>query len=67
MTFILTQNDRNSALWARLLNHMVDQRQMLRERNDGPHDSTKTAELRGRIAAYTELVDLDKEAPDFTK
>ena len=59
MNFELTDGERHSALWQRLLAHAKEQRDVLRARNDGPHDLTKTATLRGQIATYTAIINLD--------
>ena len=48
--------ERESALWKKveaLANEKID---VLRKRNDGDLDETETARLRGRIAAWKELL-----------
>ena len=61
--FFLTPGDRNSSAWVKLLAHFNSQIEMLRARNDGPHDATVTAALRGQIAVYKALIDLDQDLP----
>jgi hypothetical protein len=61
--FILTQEDRHSPLWRKLVVHMSEQVDQLRQQNDADRGEIETARLRGRIAAYKALLDLNKE-PD---
>lgn len=61
MAFELTQQDRNSETWRRLLEHFKDKRDQLRAKNDGPHDAAITATLRGGITAYTALIALNDD------
>lgn len=56
--------DFTSATWRALEQHALARIAVLRERNDQPSlDATKTAELRGRIAAWKELLALAKQQP----
>ena len=61
MSFELTDGDKHSALWAKLFDHFITKREGLRVQNDGPHDATKTAEIRGQIKTYTTLIGLNKD------
>lgn len=60
---ILTRDERNSPLWRKLVAHMTDQVDQLREQNDADRGEVETARLRGRIAAYKAMLELNKE-PD---
>ena len=64
-TFELTAGDRVSPTWVRLREHFETLRARYRTRNDdvnlGP---AQTAELRGRIAVLTALIDLGEEKPE---
>lgn len=63
--FALTQGDKDSSTWRKLRKHFESERANLRERNDSPSlDAEKTAILRGRIAQLTDLLALDKPAPE---
>ncbi len=57
----LTSGERNSVLWLKLKKHFESKRDELRAKNDGPLDPTETAGMRGRIAVYKSLIDLDRE------
>ena len=61
--FALTHAERNTGLWVKLLKHLNDQLTSLRAKNDGAHDALATAGIRGQIAAYKALIDLDKDLP----
>lgn len=61
--FELTDAERFSPLWQRLVTHARKQRDVLRARNDGYHDVQKTATLRGEIATYNALILLDTPKP----
>jgi len=58
---VLTPGERQSPLWRKLLEHFELQRDVLRTKNDGPHDAATTADIRGRIAVYKALVALDND------
>jgi len=55
----LTFEERHSALWLKLKEHMEQQLDLLRRKNDGSHDEIVTANIRGRIAILKELSALD--------
>lgn len=56
--------DPTSLTWRALEQHAQAQVVTLREKNDSPNlDALRTAELRGRIAAWKELLALAKPAP----
>lgn len=59
--------DFTSTTW-RAIEHMAQERiATLREKNDSPSmDALRTAELRGRIAAWKDLLALAKPAPAQT-
>lgn len=57
----LTAGERQSPLWRRLLENFEHQRDILRAKNDGPHDAATTADIRGRIAVYKALIALDND------
>lgn len=61
--FALTRDERLSPLWRKLIKHMDAKLCDLRSANDGDHDPVATARLRGRIAAYKDLLALDAD-PD---
>lgn len=61
--FILTSDERTSPLWRKLVKHMNEQIDQLRQQNDADRGEIETARLRGRIAAYKAMLDLNKE-PD---
>lgn len=53
-----------SQTWRALEHHAQQQIATLREKNDSPSmDALRTAETRGRIAAWKELLALAKPAP----
>lgn len=56
--------DFNSPTWRAVSVHAQKQIATLREKNDSPSmDAIRTAETRGRIAAWKELLALNKPAP----
>lgn len=60
--------DAQSLTWRALEQHALARIASLREKNDGPSlDALRTADLRGRIAAWKELLALaDEPAPAQT-
>lgn len=59
--------DFNSPTWRAVSAHAQERIASLREKNDSPSmDAIRTAETRGRIAAWKELLALDKPAPATT-
>lgn len=63
--FALTDRDRESDLWRRLLAHLNQSLDSLRKQNDTPTDEVLTANTRGRIAQIKALIALDKPPPDL--
>lgn len=61
--FTLTEADRQSSLWVRLLSHMSDRLQDLRKKNDQHLPELETAKLRGRIECFKEFIRLGQESP----
>ena len=59
----LNYEDKHSALWLKLKQHIADELDVLRKRNDGLMDAEKTSYLRGMIAAMKKLDALDAEVP----
>lgn len=59
--FALTHDERNSALWQKLLTHLDDRIQQLRAQNDTVQPEDHTAALRGRIAELKYLRSLNTE------
>jgi hypothetical protein len=57
--FDLTPEERNTALWQKLLAHFEAKRQLLRVANDNPCEEAMTASRRGEIKAYTDLIRLN--------
>jgi hypothetical protein len=56
--------DLNSPTWRAVSAHAQKQIATLREKNDSPSmDAIRTAETRGRIAAWKELLALETPAP----
>lgn len=56
--------DFTSPTWRAIERHVNAQLDMLRTKNDSPTlDALRTAELRGRIAAWKELLALGNPAP----
>jgi len=62
----LNFEERNSGLWNRIKEHAQQQIDLLRRKNDGALDEVTTASVRGRIAAYKELVALEEAPPEVT-
>jgi ribosomal protein L30/L7E len=59
----LTHEERHSALWLKLKEHIAEQIDMLRRRNDGDFDAVTTASIRGQIRALKNLVALETDPP----
>ena len=64
--FILSVEDKQSALWKKLMGHFGDRLEANRLLNDSMQDEASTARTRGRINAYKELMALDN-APRITE
>jgi len=63
--FVLTQDEKESRLWQKLIKHLEDRLQTLRLQNDGDRSETETARLRGRIAELKAIIGLDKDLPEI--
>ena len=62
--FKLTESDRQSATWKRLVAHYKERLQQYRESNDATDKGdVKTAELRGQILEVKALLKMDTEKP----
>lgn len=62
--FVLSQVERDSPLWRKLVKHLKAQREAERVRNDKKSlDERETAHIRGRIAQLTDLLALDSPVP----
>jgi hypothetical protein len=59
--FKLTNQERDSALWKRITNHIDSRLDTLRKNNDASLDQQETERLRGRISAFKELLALGNE------
>ena len=55
---LMTQAERNSALWRKLRKNLEQRLDTLRAQNDGDKDERATAMLRGRIAEVKTLLTL---------
>ena len=62
----LDHRQKNDPLWLLLKEHLERRLADLRVLNDKPQPDEKTEHLRGRIAAYKELLALDSPAPVVT-
>lgn len=60
--FALTNEDKQSALWKKLMAHFGDRLDASRVMNDGMQDEATTARTRGRISMLKELLALN-DAP----
>lgn len=60
---VIEQNDRQSAVWLKLKQHLEAELQRLRAKNDGNLDERNTAILRGRIGQVKAILSLEKDAP----
>lgn len=58
--FILTENERQSALWMKLKKHYEERLAMLRARNDRPVDERRANLLRGQIAELKYQISLNE-------
>ena len=59
--FFLTEHERNSALWLKLMAHWETRLTTLRLQNDGEIPESTTNSLRGRIAEVKANMSLNKE------
>lgn len=60
---ILTNIEKQSALWSRIRDELHAKLSLLRSRNDGDLDQFETARLRGKIAAIKELLAWEEPNP----
>lgn len=63
---ILTLEERHSALWTKLKEHMQQQIDLLRLKNDGALDEVTTASIRGEIRALKRLSAVDQPPIEVT-
>lgn len=61
----LLESERKSALWLKLEKHINERIDVMRRRNDGDLDDRETARLRGKIAAFKELLELGQDPPQL--
>jgi hypothetical protein len=59
----LTYEEKHSALWLKLKEHMTGRMDVLRKKNDGDFDAVATAAIRGQIRELKNLVALDQDLP----
>ena len=62
---VLTQLDRDSAAWKRLVEHYTARLAALRQQNDSDQTAEKTEKLRGRIAEVRYLLSLGTDRPEI--
>jgi hypothetical protein len=62
----LTEHDRSSGLWLRLVAHLESRLQDARRKNDGPLNEYDTATLRGEIRALRHIIGLGDSRPLLT-
>lgn len=60
--FSLTRDERHSALWKKLTEHLTERMNEARRRNDNDLNEIETARLRGRIKELSYLVSLGNES-----
>lgn len=58
MTAKLNEIERQSAVWLKIAGWANERIDTLRKQNDGDKDVLETAKMRGKIAAFKELLDL---------
>lgn len=61
---MLVRSDFASSTWKRTEAELRARLQSLRETNDGPHDSIRTAEIRGSISEVKRLLSLAKASDE---
>lgn len=64
--FQLSEQDKATSLWVRLLSHFEDRLALARIRNDAPLTEAETAVLRGEIKALKALIRLNAVRPFVT-
>lgn len=60
---VLTDEERNSAVWQKVDKYLSDQLDTLRKANDNPQDAEKTADIRGQIKFIKRMRNETKEKP----
>jgi len=61
----LTSLEKDSALWTRISEELKTRLQVLREKNDGNHDTEETAKIRGSIAEVKLILGWSETNPKF--
>lgn len=59
----LTHEERHSALWMKLKEHLTQEIDRLRRKNDGELDEVTTSSIRGEIRALKKLVAAEEPPP----
>lgn len=59
----LTEQEKQSAVWVKLRDHMNERLESLRCQNDGDLTPEQTIKLRGRVAQLKELLAIGKPGP----
>lgn len=62
---LLSRDERDSNLWAKLMAHWTDRLASLRARNDSDCSEAETARLRGQIAELKQFMAMNNDPPDF--
>mgnify|MGYP001574846979 FL=1 len=60
---LLTEIEKHSAVWQKIMKHLEERLSSLRARNDNDLDERRTARLRGRLAEIKHLLALDQPRP----
>lgn len=60
---VLTEEERNSALWQKIDTYLTDRLSSLRKQNDNPQDTEKTADIRGQIKFIKKMRNETDEKP----
>lgn len=60
---ILTEQEKQSAVWIKLRDLMNERLEALRCQNDGDLSPEQTTRLRGRVAQLKELLAMDQSTP----
>ena len=63
----LTEEEKRSRLWKKLMDHWAEQLASWRTQNDGDKSETTTANIRGRIAQIKSDMLLDKDLTETNK
>ena len=59
----LNPSEKQSALWMKLREHCTERIEELHRKNEGKADEVDTAHIRGRIAAFRAILDMEKDNP----